>query len=1713
LLQNAKAKTKSLKKLKEVKVDFIPNINIEILEGRVFINGMSAGITDYQRPLVVSRDFDDNERIKIVEKAMSCLHKAFKSSSPSMWVHQIAELILVELLPGMKRIEEVIPNGYKADILWQTEIDLIVEVTGKNYQERYRDSKMKNVLFVNKYAFFELGNKIRLLSEEVDSSGVLEMIRKVNTQSGLVSEERLVSDRMMKHFSSIDVNLADLVSKTFKQHLLSEAKKVVRSREHNQKELIDKLESEIKKNHMLKTEYEVYSLPSDFSCRQSVDFKTNESLTIDLNRTLRFTHRITDSKLFSNVETCRVHRKSYESMMAYADEKVKTELQISRRANEIILIGNDELIGLINLKFKRSFGFELVEYIHKNRTRCRKLRPLNPVRSETDFRETMLNELPLDPDHVEVFTRFNVSKELISIFSSSRDVHEMRFKRRVSVALSIVRRCGKPVRINHWLTDQIYAETVICGELFKKDGGVAYVSYFRDGELTRTEKWRLSDVESYFVNSERALALTCSVDSMNVDLDTKRDMLRIYYRILNENSWGLSTFLKSLRYFSSGICMGNPDSSGSLIKSLESLEGYLIQKRSVKMIGDVLAKHHWSEGKTPIFGLDFCDVGFECFLVNLCPSSTYGHRKHFADTMMELRGELDNFRNHEAEIREMFNDVEQILIMSENRDINLSARIKNHWVMISELSEKTKGRFTFSPLTLLCFKDYIDEMVIPADIQETCPSTVELGTAKGSSSYCTNGGMMSIESINEISSLCGSNSTSHIAYKILESGMPDLTMRMFDKDQVGGNREISILNSGFRMLQSIPEGFAKRLGRAGDIDLLDDSYKVKTLTDSACGFLGEKVRKFLTADQTRWGPNFNTAMFGLLFLMFSKKTTEYYMPALVCFLSEFKIFEFDPTISRFKGLFTGYSTPGLVGRYHMGQGIFHYTSSFYHSLALRLITDTFRHHFNDNRDKVTLKISPFCTSDDVVVMMRATTSSDPMVDFRSSERMDTFYDFFDLSVKYFGIKTSTYKNIISTNMFEFNSIYISNEGVGSNELKFLYSLIQPSTSGNVYKDLITIFSIYDNAINSGCSDRNSKIISLCGILVKMRQWKCDLSRIKLPSERLIETGIEILEPFSSKTGLKFETNVKFKRRARIEGAASIPFIYKGVYAERMAAIEKMLGTRKPESFKSLLTFAKDEGTKIPEDSAFRKLHPDVERLSQEVLIFYIFQRMESIYDFKSDDQRVSVTSITDEETEPKLITYKILKMREAVDFSSKSFFFSLFPRQESISTLSDDEFYLHMNRNLPRYELADEVIKDYSELNLVEKLVRAETLGEELDLSSPRVVQMVFNKERVKIPYERKVRQWSNKISAYAKVMSLTACDQLKRVNLTKTTIVKDGSIRIAKSKFYYGTGDCLSEIEDTGNYEFFDTMKSRICECNTQEVYRMQELADILAEEEIRYRRKANERPFLNLLVGTNDPQIAEEESLSGHLYMPYESASQAWSEVRERFKEKGQIGNEMWISVAVPMEYVPYCSNYMFRKLIQVGILEDLKSKDIIYYDDIRKVISSRESIAHIDPHWKINSYITTFELHLSKIMKEKKFAYSGKENFLNQIFDEIENRKPIHYNWVGLMNTRFPHYFSVSPRSHSIIDDLTLIRELKPEKIIDFTRTQEVGTINPLYELREEEEETSVTDLDAQKSEAKSKSLGLELSGLASSKILSDAFAQMLEDDSEDSEDEIL
>lgn len=1625
------------------------NLIFKKVDNKFYINGKLCGLSNFSGDFCVSKAYSSDEVERLVELATNCNHREFSSSSPSMILHQISALLLVELLPGSKSIEEFYRDR-RNDLVWVDKKGdaIIVEVTGNNFESRFNKLKkqfgteIKYCLF-NKYEVNPIENDyddIIQMSKENDKSNPKYIYEKVNIQSEALGLKPFYTEKLIRfflrvpdvHVKAANLAFSDIIEEDFtacSDEVNGDYQSYVRE---TSMELLKALED---KMPGVGREYDYYSVPVEINGnKRNLDEEFKLPSLIEKDGGLMYEDNDQENlehKLYTLQYTCSLHQKSFEDNQTYAINKRVREnntkshlLKLYNRCSSLTKVS-----WMFNKLCMKNYGCSLFSYDGKKRKISRKVKPCPHVYKGDSFQFFMMNlssctkeKLGIDPDHLSIMNNYNVPKFIVDFYSDSRDIYELRFKRRIAIAATIVYRSNKPFRVRHWHSDDLYAECIILGSLFKKDSGVLYVSYFFKDTLYKTQKWRLPDVENFIVSNERALALTVSVSSLEMTTkQSKFNMLRTYYRLLNENSWGVSKFLKPFRYFSSGIAMGSSRIHSQVNKIIKSAEPYMLDKLSVRYLLNCIRESPFCIGRTPAFSLDFKNIGYECFLLNLCPSRTYGSKRHLINIMRDMDLELNLYNSSESLVREIFQDFEDI-ISKRLKFRELRKRYHDHLRIVNKVSSITDGRFTFSPISLVIIKRDLEGMKLRPELSEV-PSVNKLSTARGSTSNLTFEPMMAMESIHELCNSLKSMSTSRLACKLISKAPVDLTMRMFDKDQVGGDREISILNAGFRVCQSVSESFFRNLGYQTGIDLLADRYKALNYTKTISEALESDHCRLLTIDQTRWGPNFNTTTFGLLGLMTSSISNEYYLPSLICLMSEFKIFEYPVLEPDMEGIHdTSFGLPGRVGRSHMGQGIFHYASSFYHSLSLSAIR---RHYYAHKRLKPSdLVIRNYCTSDDASIIsfvpriVDSETRRDEIHKFTSD-----MYGFVEFSVKYFGIKTNESKNIDSQTTIEFNSMYFSKMGIGSNDLKFLYSLIDSSTSGNIYRDSHSPFIAFDRSINSGCNLTNALIISSCVSLIRIRQWKCRGNVVGLPNHELIQSGVDIIQPASIDRldDLKFETSLKFKRRDRLR--RQLEMNNHGYLMSKIIAgvsIEMMLKSRVSDSHRSMLTHSTMKSILLAPKCNLKKLSSEIVTISKEVFMRELFKSNQFMNLIKSPHQTMSVTMYKKSWTTNSLFTFKILKQRSKSDFDPISLSISMFDQQLWIDDLKDDnKIILHLYRKRGRYDLSSEFRDEHRGMSLESMICKFMNLNDEIQLSSPNVIQMIYNPERKEIEYTRQIRTWPIMISTHRRVIDLK-CVDTKSVLRTNVYYINTAGIHIDYFSYELERGVFKTNIPDIAVP--LPQVSVTVRSFSVEDLKLSVDVLRVVCERENEYRKARGDTPYLIMKRKLKDAHTME-------------SVSQFTADVSESTflrSKYDKIDSDEYVCIELPASCSCLASYYTLKQSYILSALVKMNEIGAVLLKDLDTVINSVEPITSFNHglineiEWLIQNKMTKYQIDGNYFMK--------KNGVLNDLYEKVFEKKIYHYHpFYFLLGLSGLNYISFSKRG-KLIDENKFCRYLK-------------------------------------------------------------------------------
>jgi hypothetical protein len=788
-------------------------------------------------------------------------------------------------------------------------------------------------------------------------------------------------------------------------------------------------------------------------------------------------------------------------------------------------------------------------------------------------------------------------------------------------------------------------------------------------------------------------------------------------------------------------------------------------------------------GKTPLFDLDFENLGFESFLINLCPSNTYGKASHLESTISELADEIDLFNSKFSEIKMIYKDFLKI-INSHDHD-HLTQKYYDHFKLQLRITELTSGRFSFSPASVLITRDCISDLTKTMRVKEnlnSCPPLTKLMTAKASTISRTGKPSMAIESIRDLSDKYKTTSTSIIALRVLnrllEGSLVDLEMRMFDKDQVGGDREISILSGEYRVLQSIAELFFQKLAKHTGIDKLHDPNRRQDLFGSYERSVDSPSSICLTADQTRWGPNFNTLIFGIISLLFSDLSNEFFLPSIISFISEFKVFEMPCwVLNCFSRSDYMYSLPGKLGRNHMGQGIHHQSSSFWHSLVIMnhrtMIQDQFMLE-NPDSDNVYLEYDAFITSDDLGALSYYTVK-----DREKYDEHGQFYTSYIIKIEelfknigkyliHFGILTSKYKNIVSRSI-EFNQDHLGEKSIASLDLKFVYSLIDPSTTGNFNHDFNLIFDNYINALNSLCRPEVAKLISWMTMVKTCRQWKINLSSIKFPSESLLRAGVpKVLnlkeeEQVEDPRYFSVETNLHYKTRKTFEQRESKTM----QQAILNASLRAMVGTRERSAYRSILTYAKRDFFTIASDYFIRN-----QIIGESYSVFMREMMEDSMHVDRILNKDVQTTFMSYPEqrkTKPALIKTLLIRDPVNVKYDLLDVVVSHYPKANFMGR-SQDQIMLHILRKHHKLHIETPIF-DHETTDLVTAISIIDTKIQDLDLLSTACRMVICDGSKSELEYTRYVYMLPKRLQLYKRIYSFKSSSSFPLILMNKNYI------------------------------------------------------------------------------------------------------------------------------------------------------------------------------------------------------------------------------------------------------------------------------------------------------------------------------------------------------
>lgn len=287
------------------------------------------------------------------------------------------------------------------------------------------------------------------------------------------------------------------------------------------------------------------------------------------------------------------------------------------------------------------------------------------------------------------------------------------------------------------------------------------------------------------------------------------------------------------------------------------------------------------------------------------------------------------------------------------------------------------------------------------------------------------------------------------AYK----GDINIMIQIFRKNQIGGTREILILDIASRMMINYVESISRYICEQDDREMLTKGKsKLTKMRDNYLEILAETQCNNLVcenADMTTWAQMFMPFQFIFMFTPFAaemgdsfnyasyllachqNKRIEYPRELILQWLKHDKPHD-DASLEFYRQKFINDRVPFMVNESNMGQGILHFTSSYLHlcliSLRDELMSRVIQRFKNFPRFSVKTQVS----SDDRLTMRGlpklslAKTRAVVMLNSACSRVSDIV----------FGVKKSPHKTSDGPNLHEFNSAFASSFSTYSPLIKF-----------------------------------------------------------------------------------------------------------------------------------------------------------------------------------------------------------------------------------------------------------------------------------------------------------------------------------------------------------------------------------------------------------------------------------------------------------------------------------------------------------------------------------------------------------------------------------------------------------------------------------------------------------------------------------------------------
>jgi hypothetical protein len=287
----------------------------------------------------------------------------------------------------------------------------------------------------------------------------------------------------------------------------------------------------------------------------------------------------------------------------------------------------------------------------------------------------------------------------------------------------------------------------------------------------------------------------------------------------------------------------------------------------------------------------------------------------------------------------------------------------------------------------------------------------------------------------------------------------DTSFQVFKKNQIGGVREILILDISTRIRINILESYSRSICQQDRREMLThgDKKSAVFINLQKNMRLDPETRTIIhhNFDKKRWGPSFMPMQFIYLFSPFKRRMGPYFnifVWLLIkhtnkkCYYPDHLIKAWlnhpdkrhvlDPLLTEKKIKFLKDQKLFFENESNMGQGILHYTSSYFHLAVVSLREKLY------NMACARLGIKP-CRLEDLISSDDSYTAQS-ISDFSNMKKhMELFLRAQSLVERLMNIETSRSKSSSSILVGEFNSLFISNLSIYPTTFKFAISSVYP----------------------------------------------------------------------------------------------------------------------------------------------------------------------------------------------------------------------------------------------------------------------------------------------------------------------------------------------------------------------------------------------------------------------------------------------------------------------------------------------------------------------------------------------------------------------------------------------------------------------------------------------------------------------------------------------